>query len=450
MSQNRFAFVNLAPGVSRRHMAVFLAVVVLFNVFAAFINIAQPWLLSNLLGIPRAEQGRAAGTLMVAAELVMIVFVPLFGVLSDRLGRRLVLFGGFAVTFVAVCLFTHADSLTTLVLYRALTAVGFAALVATVVAIMADYSTNESRGKASGWMGFLGGVGGILAFVVLMSIPKWLTGGAAAEQGDMATMAHTWFYIVAAVAIAACFVALGVKGGVSRKAAKQRPPLLQMAREALLAARENPGIGLSYAAAFVARGDMAVAGVFVVLWLNQAGEQAGLSAEQVAAKSGQIAALAPLFAVLSAPFVGLLCDRIHRVVALALTLGLAGLAYNAMHFVSDPLGLMMPITLAVIGIAEMGVFVSSQALLAQQAPEHLRGSVSGFFGMCGAMGILSASVLGGYLFDVWRPSGPFVLFGIINVVLVFAALAVKRRVPTAAAAPESKDPSSKAMPSAAA
>jgi MFS family permease len=429
MREKRFAFIELAPGINRRHIAAFFAVVILINVFAAFINISQPWLLSNLLGIPRGDQGRATSALMLAAELAMIVFVPLFGVLSDRVGRRVIVCSGFAITAVSVVLFPHATSLTMMVAARALTAVGVAALMATAIAVMVDYAADESRGKASGWMGFLGGFGGILAFVVLMRIPKWLTGEGPGTSVDMATVAHIWFCIVAGLAALACVVGLGLKGSAPHHTgARQRPPLLQMTREALLAARESPGIALSYGAAFVARGDMAVAGVFVVLWLNQAGERAGLPAEQVAARSGSIAVLAPLFAVLSAPLAGLLCDRVHRVVAVAVTVGLAGVAFNAMHFISDPLGLAMPAALAVIGVSEMGVFVSSQALMAQQAPEHLRGSVSGFFGMCGALGILCASLLGGYLFDVWRPSGPFVLFGLVNVVLLVAALVVRRRM----------------------
>jgi sugar phosphate permease len=74
--------------------------------------------------------------------------------------------------------------------------------------------------------------------------------------------------------------------------------------------------------------------------------------------------------------------------------------------------------------------VSSQILVAQEAPEGVRGSVSGFFGICASVGILVATKLGGYMFDAWTESSPFLLFAIFNgFTLIFSLvlIIVRRR-----------------------
>jgi predicted MFS family arabinose efflux permease len=50
----------------------------------------------------------------------------------------------------------------------------------------------------------------------------------------------------------------------------------------------------------------------------------------------------------------------------------------------------------------------------------------GVFTLTGAIGILIASVVGGYLFDHWLKSGPFVFFGIISFAVLIWALLLRR------------------------
>ncbi len=63
-----------------------------------------------------------------------------------------------------------------------------------------------------------------------------------------------------------------------------------------------------------------------------------------------------------------------------------------------------------------------------------RGSISGFWSLCGSAGILSGTGFGSLLFDV-LPGGPFLLFGAFNCVLCIYAcvLYVYERRRTAAA-----------------
>ena len=78
-------------------------------------------------------------------------------------------------------------------------------------------------------------------------------------------------------------------------------------------------------------------------------------------------------------------------------------------------------------MAEVGCIITSGVLIAQEAPERLRGSVVGIFTLSGAIGILIASVVGGVLFDNWRYSGPFVFFGAISALVFIWAIILRLR-----------------------
>ena len=98
------------------------------------------------------------------------------------------------------------------------------------------------------------------------------------------------------------------------------------------------------------------------------------------------------------------------------------------YLIDDPTETWVFGLLGFMGIAEISAFVSSQALVGQQAPAERRGAVIGFFGVAGAVGILVGTAGGGVLFARFGPSTPFVLFGFLNLLVFFWSLAVRSRV----------------------
>jgi MFS family permease len=410
-------------------MTAYFVAVFFTSIFMGVINMSQPWVLTNLLHIARAEQGRATSALLFANEIVLVTLVGTFGVLSDRIGRKPVYVGGFLLASLGAWLFPRASDLATLIGFRAVGAVGSAALVAMMVAVVADYPAEESRGRANGWQGLVAGLGAFFMFFVLMKVPRWLAAGTTVDPASVVTIGRKWFTVIAISGLFGAAAALGLRGratGAGR--AEQRKPFAEMAREALRAAREDPGLALAYGAAFVSRGDLAVQGTFVALWINQAGAAKGLAPEAIAATTGAIGGIAPLFAMGFAPIAGLISDRTSRIRAVLWMAALSAVAYGGMALVKDPLGGGMMAMMAVMGMAEIGAFVASQALVSQQAPEHLRGSVTGFFGVCGALGIMLGTVSGGFLFDRLGPVAPFATFGVLNLGLTLWARVVRDRV----------------------
>jgi predicted MFS family arabinose efflux permease len=81
-----------------------------------------------------------------------------------------------------------------------------------------------------------------------------------------------------------------------------------------------------------------------------------------------------------------------------------------------------------LGIGEFSAIMSCAALVGQSAPEDIRGSVIGLFNFCGSVGILCITLLGGILFDAWMPGAPFVIVGVLNLIVCIVATLVRRVV----------------------
>ena len=114
-----------------------------------------------------------------------------------------------------------------------------------------------------------------------------------------------------------------------------------------------------------------------------------------------------------------------RVVGIIVAFAMAACGYTFMGLISDPLGNTVLFAAVIVGIGEAGCIMSSVALVGQNAPAKTRGSVIGTFTACGATGMLIASGVGGVLFDRWTYTGPFLLMGLINVLVLLFAIYVK-------------------------
>lgn len=420
---SRFWGVALADGVSRRSMAAFYGAC--FVGLAAFTFIAQAQsALLELIGVAEDDKGAVSGHLGVAAELVLLVMVGVFGSLSDRAGRRPVFTAGFLVVALGLVLAPFAGSTVVLGVFRAVFAIGAAAVTAMVSTVLSDFARDESRGRAAGLLGVMNGLGAVLTVFVLVQLPSWL------EDAGLGEVAATQV-AYGVVAVLCVGLAVWLRLALPARVAGHREvtaPLLELLREGARAGRD-PGIALAYAAAFTSRGNLALVGTFFTLWLQQHGEEVlQLSTTDALAKAGAMIGVAQTCALLSAPLIGKLTDRVSRVDALIVTCAVSAVGYSSTVFVGDPFGPGMYVCAVLIGIGEVGGVITSTVLIGQQAPAALRGSVVGAFSACGAVGILTALEVGGLLFDSWRPAAPFVLFGALSAAVVLFGLLVRSRV----------------------
>lgn len=137
----------------RRAMATVLLTVVLDLVGFGIVIPLMPFLAEELHATP--EQ---ATWLMACFSIAQFVFAPLWGQLSDRIGRRPVLVVSVGLTAVFLGLFASARTLSMLFLFRILHGAA-TANISTAQACMADLSGPQDRARAMGMIGASFGIG---------------------------------------------------------------------------------------------------------------------------------------------------------------------------------------------------------------------------------------------------------------------------------------------------
>jgi multidrug resistance protein len=133
------------------------------------------------------------GLLFSSFSLAQLVFAPLLGQLSDRVGRRPVLLASIAGSVGAYLLFAAAPSYAVLLAARTLSGIA-AANYAIAQSYMADVSAPEDRARAMGLIGAAFGVGFVFGPAL---------GGVMMKVGELPSLLHLGHRLVP---LAACFL----------------------------------------------------------------------------------------------------------------------------------------------------------------------------------------------------------------------------------------------------
>ena len=463
-SQQRLGPIWLSPGISRLNFVALLYTSMMTIVFVTSLGLLMPYLLHEHLSIPTDVQGNFTGNLTVIAEIIAIAVVVPVGLLSDRIGWRSIFVTGFLLICISFILCPLARTPGALIAVRILVAAGISSCLMMLASVIADYPQNSSRGKLIGANGVVTGFGVVIfAALVFAQLP-----GIFSERGATPIEAGTYSYwIVAGAALLTALLArLGLKGGRAT-VHRERRPLAELLRTGIGEIRKNPRLGLTCAAYFVSRGDLAVFVFFCSLWIVAVGTDAGIPIAEAQATAGRLFGVSQLAMVLFTPVIGLIVDRFDRVTALAMAMAIATLGYVMLGTVGDPFTspFIYPVAILAGALAMIGgqingsfvtnietgkltdalflaeanhgidqrlgwageacIIVSGPALVGQEAPAKTRGSIIGVVGFFGALGVLIHSKISGMLFDDWMYQAPFIYLAFVNALVCVLAIAVR-------------------------
>ncbi len=136
----------------RRHHPTQAALIALF--VTAFVDTVGMAMIIPLLPYYATNLGAnatAVGVLISTFAVAQLVSAPLWGRLSDRVGRRPAIIAGLLLSAVAYLVFAAADSLVLLLASRIIQGVG-GGTIGVVQAYATDLSPPESRTKTLGWL----------------------------------------------------------------------------------------------------------------------------------------------------------------------------------------------------------------------------------------------------------------------------------------------------------
>jgi len=390
----------------------------------AYMNAGQPIIFKEILGIDESEFGRLAGSLTFYHEIVVLIFIAPIGALSDRIGRRPIYMAAFLLIGLGHFLYPLAESTEQLTIYRLVYALGTAGASAMLAAVANDYPVEKSRAKMIAATMLFNAIGMVLLTIFFRSLPEWYQGEGFSPEW---AVTYTRWTVAAMCVVVAVVAILGLKKGAPEQV-KKREPMLSTLKVGLAAAR-NPRIALSYGAALVSRGDLAVLSTFFTTWLFLEGTQRGMSTTEAMAAGLKFYVIIQAAALPCAVVMGFVLDKIDRVFGLVIAMVLASIGYLSLAFVGDPLGSEMYYAAVLIGLGEITANLSAISLVGKEAPVKGRGAVIGMFSLFGALGILLVAKAGGELFDNVARVGPFILVGVANVVIFVWAVLVLRFAP---------------------
>lgn len=416
----RIGFLQFAPGIERRNAWTFLYVALAIMPIVSFLSFSQPYVLTEIVGIPPEQHGQVTGWLTTLHEIVVLALVSYVGGLSDRVGRRPLYAGGTLFTAIGFLIYGMATDVGDLYLGRFAYAVGLGFVGVMIAVTAADYAAEGARGRMAGTTGVLNGLGIGLATALFAGLPVLFLarGATSAEAG------RYMLWAMAGVAVLTAFIMQwGLKGGTP-SGRRSRIGLARVLQIGLQQGRQNPRLMVCYAGSFISRADLTLVATFISLWLQRVGRNEGLDAADAIARAGLMFAMIQGASLLWAPVMGVIVDRVHRLACVVGALMLGGVGYTLLGMQDHPFGPVGFLGCVLVGMGQMSVIITVTGLLGQESPIDARGSVIGLAGLCGSVGILTTSLAGGYLFDFWDISGPIILVGFANFAIGAFALRV--------------------------
>lgn len=342
--------------------------------------------------------GTTLGLIQASYAAAQFVFAPIWGRLSDRVGRRPVLLATISGTAVSLLLLGLADSLTGIFLARLL-AGAFAANVSVAGAYLADVTGEEARTRAMGLLGASFGVG----FLVGPAI-----GGLLAPRGYEVPMLFAAGLAALNLGFATAFLP-----EPADRAAREELGRLEVLRDPRVLR-----VCATYLAFSLAVTQLETIFAYFML------DRFGYDAREVAFI---LVGMAVVMGGIQGGGMGALSRRIPD---RALVLG--GAALLAAGFAATPLAPSVPVLLLPLLAAAVGRAVAQPALMSlasRVATPATRGAVMGTFQSSASLARVAGPLLAGVLYD--RSIGaPFELAAALLVV----ALVVARGLPAGAPA----------------
>lgn len=315
--------------------------------------------------------------------------------------------------------------------------------------------TNKKQGSLAALLGVSTGLGAVFSVLCFLTLPVRLSDhNPDWSSKDSLRASYKLLALVALVAGAVVFT-FAYDCVKQRRASGHSPEhelpdasYLKLLKEGLNASKHNRKLQLAYVAAFVSRSTTVATALFIPLlvykfYYNSDRCSTGSLADTPSKSNcyegyvflAILTGVAQTVALVSSPIWGVLVDS-HKLGSAA-TLGAASVLGMAGAFglcivgrgleVYDPRNAVCFVLVSFVGLSQIGTIIASMSIVSsvgqtvERVEHRVIGSISGLYSLCGGLGILVITIVGGRWSDRWV-FGPFFLLGTFNGALAVASL----------------------------
>jgi MFS family permease len=355
--------------------------------YGALLPVLPGWLASMMPGASAGEVGRHVGFLSGAYAAGVLLGAPLWGVVSDRVGRGRILIVGL-VGYVASSLLLLTPSMAGgsgivgLYVLRGTTGFFVAAVVPVVAALVAEHTPQDKRARRFAWLGamsLLGFLFGPALSAVANEVGPWVTDAAVSP----------------ALSARVVLVLSALLGGVMMVGLAASLPAALVGQVPVEAEAASPLLGHPVALLWLSATVMFVLAGFELGIVLQGQQQGGQSSRQAAIMLAECSLV--MLGVNALLFVTSLLEKVRAriLIGVGLLLGITGLAVLALDRSDAWMYLGVSLTSAGTGL----VLPVIAYLAAGSSPQRL-GVVMGGLTAAAGLGQTLGSAAGGWLFGV--------------------------------------------------
>ena len=439
----KFAGIEIPPDLTKGNFFFLYFNTLVMGMIMAVPAIVQPAFLTDIIKIDQAFAGSINGLLQNMSQIATLLFVAMIGVLSDKVGRKILAFAGFIVCAAFFYLMSQSNGIASglnispefaspicallsffpsraaefdafcpglLVTYitRFIIGVGLILAYPQFITMVADYTYEKDRGKGMAMNGIAMGVASLIVFGAFAPILK--------KSGVINLM-----YIIAV---------MGVAGAVTTWVfLKDRMPEVKQKKTGLkelipIVTKSLP-LKASYLCSLITRADIVVLSAFLVTWGVKYGQQIQMASKDATMKASIPMIVMGVFSLLAFPVVGILIDKWGRVQTIILALFAGGIGMVVLAVCPNPFSGLVYLGVVLCGFGMAGSIAGANTLAADASPPGMIGGILGGLNTMQPIGVLFFLGLGGYLFDALGAGWAFALKGLGTLILAIWVFMVK-------------------------
>lgn len=442
----KFAGIEVPPDLKKRNFFFLYFNTLIIGIILAMPNIVQPAFLHEIIKVSDDIFGFTNGFMQSTSQIATLAFVGVVGVLSDKVGRKILVLIGFGIIVISfyllgmaveissflniqpeaaskICAYLSfaphraadfvdfAPDLIVAYFLRFFLGVGMILCYPQFITMVADYTYSKDRGKGMAANGIMMGLAAILVFSIIAPIGR--------EMGVEFLFVLSSIIALLGIVFTWCF--LRDRLPENKKENKKN------IKEIIGAVKKSTALKVSYLGTLIGRADGAIMTTYIIVWAVHEGQKVGMTSGEATQKGAIPLIIMSVLALASFPLVGILLDKWGRIQTLILTFFVGGIGFLLVAISPSPFSGFIFVALVLVAFGLTGS-VAATTIASDVAPKKIVGSILGGLNTMQPIGFIFFYQACGYIFDLKGAVGAFAIKGIANIILVVYFLFVKKDI----------------------